>query len=367
MAEAGVGIGWGSIISEVADILGLEDLTKGLGRRTKLWAFDQLFGTNWWKGLFSVIQDADSSKDSPVSPAGVISVINNYMYRCVDMSTIVGEEIGSESIMEMLSEGLSSALETNFNGGLQTILNVWKGSLPPDLSVAAQIGQRMDRVTHYYALSQIAPLGQLPYVILEALVNNADLRLRDKYSTITGSYQAILNEKNNVLLTQLSEVRSFLADLIANLVFDASLFIDRLENYVYNLCQEHLSRVNQLLDNLEANEQLYNAGLIDDEEYNVRLLEIDAQADGTDTVFNDFISVVDDLITEYINTLDGIKDDIVNIILNYINDIEGNYNTILNSVVSVINELGYDTSMKSLISTLYEDLRAYRNSGFDYI
>lgn len=367
MAEKNVGAGKGSVLTEVADILGTEDVVKGLSRRLKLSGFDAIFGKNWWKGLFAVIQNADYSKDSPVSPRGVIDVINDYMYRCVDISTVVGEEIGSESIMEMLSEGLSSALETNFNGSLQTILNVWKGSLPPDMNVVMQIGQRIDRVSRYYALSQIAPVGQLPYTILEILTSTADLRLKEKYSTIIGSYQSILNDKNALMLSVLAELRSFVADLIANLVYDVTLFIERIENYVINVCQEHLSRVNQLLDNLEANQKMYEYDLIDNEEYTVRMLEIDAQAEGTDAVFDEFMSVVNTLIAEYTNVLDSIKDDIIAVIMNYLSDAENEYNTLINAIVNSISSLNYESNMKSLISTIYEDLRAYRQSGFNYV
>lgn len=113
---------------DALELITLDDTLKALVRRGKLWAFNTLFGDQWWADLFGVIQKADYSKSVTVSPSGIIQVIKEYMQRANDISGAVGEEMGSEGIMEMLSEGLSSALETNFNGSLQYILNVWKGS-----------------------------------------------------------------------------------------------------------------------------------------------------------------------------------------------------------------------------------------------
>jgi len=101
---------------DLAELIGLDDTAKGLVRRGKLFVFERLFGNQWFSDLFGVIQLSDYSKAVTVSPKGVVDIIKDYLYRANDLSTVLGDELGSEFIGEMLSEGLSVAFETNLAG-----------------------------------------------------------------------------------------------------------------------------------------------------------------------------------------------------------------------------------------------------------
>ncbi len=352
---------------DVLEIIGVDDTVKGLTRRGKLWMFEKLFGTQWFADLFGIIQNADYSKAVTVSPAGVVNVIKDYLYRCVDISTVVGEEIGSESIMEMLSEGLSTALETNFNGSLQYILNVWKGSLPPDLSFAVSIGQRLDRVTELYALSQIAPIGHSPQAILEALVSGADARLREKIAPAKQKYLEVLSAKETGLLEPFTQFVNFVANIINELVMGAIQLIDRIDGLIQAIGQEHLARLNQLEDNLEANELRYINNLIDATKYQQRLEEINIDVDSTTQTYNYWINEIMTLINEYATWLDTNKDAIVDSIMLYLGTLETVYNTVINAVASAVSGITEDNTLKTLVLNLYEDLRAYRKAGWNYV
>jgi len=296
----------------------------------------------------------------------VVNIIKDYLYRCVDMSAVVGEEIGSESIMEMLSEGLSTALETNFNGALQYTLNVWKGSLPPDLSYAMSLGQRLDRVTELYALSQIAPIGHSPQAILEAIIAGADTRLREKIAPAKQTYLELIAGKNSALIEHLTQAVNFIANLINELVFGAVQLLDRIDGLINAIAQEHLARINQLDDNLEANKLRYDYGLIDDTKYQQRLDEINIDVDSTISTYDEWLTAIEALINDYKTWLDTEKDNIVTTILNYLNALESAYNSVINSAASAVSGLTDDSELKAKALNLYEDLRAYRKAGFDY-
>ena len=351
---------------DLLELIGVDDTAKNLIRRGKLGAFDRLFGTQWFADLFGVIQQSDYSKAVAVSPSGVVNVIKDYLYRCVDISSVVGEEIGSESIMEMLSEGLSTALETNFNGSLQYILNVWKGSLPPDLSYALSLGQRLDRVTELYALSQLAPIGHSPQAILEALVAGADTRLRDKLSTAKQKYLELVSAKDSGILEYLTQTVNFIANVINELIFGAIQLLDRIDGLVNAIAQEHLARLNQLEDNLEANKLRYDNDLIDIDKYVQRLNEINIDVDSTTQTYDTWINEIDTLINDYASWLDSEKDNIVSLILNYLYAFESVYATVINASATAISGVTDDSDLKTKALNLYEDLRAYRKSGWDY-
>ena len=351
---------------DALELITLDDTLKALVRRGKLWAFNTLFGDQWWADLFGVIQKADYSKSVTVSPSGIIQVIKEYMQRANDISGAVGEEMGSEGIMEMLSEGLSSALETNFNGSLQYILNVWKGSLPPDLSYAVSIGQRLDRVDHLYALSQIAPIGHSPQAILEALISGADVRLREKLATVKEQHAELIRAKNAMMIEHITQAHNYLANALNELVFNATAIIDQVHGMINAIAQEHLARLNQLEDNLEANKARYDAGLISDTKYEQRLNEINIDIDATMGTWNNWMNRIDALADRLVAKLDAIKTDIINTLKTAIADYESVINAVANKIRDAIVALDDDTILKDKALELYADLKAYRKAGFDY-
>jgi len=351
---------------DLIELLTVDDTLKGLIRRGKLWLFNTLFGDQWWSDLFGVIQKADYSKSVTVSPHGIVQVVKEYMQRAIDASTAVGEELGSEGIMEMLSEGLSSALETNFNGSLQYILNVWKGSLPPDLSFATAIGQRLDRVEHLYALSQLAPIGHAPQAILEALISGADVRLREKFSTVKEQHAELIRAKNALMTEHLTQMHNYIANLLNELVFNAVAVIDQIHGMINAIAQEHLARLNQLEDNLEANRARYEAGLIDDTKYEQRLTEIDIDIDSTMETWQNWMDRLNTLISNLANKIDAIKSSIVDTLKSAISDYESAINAVANMLKDAIATLDDDATLKDKALELYEDLKAYRKAGFKY-
>ena len=271
------------------------------------------------------------------------------------------------------SEGLSSALESNYNAALQTILNVWRGALPPDLSVAQALGMRIDTVETKYATSILAPTSALPYTILEALVQGANNRIAQLYTNLDQSVINTLTVKNTYLISHLEALGLYLQLIINELIFDSQYFVERLENYVNLACGVILERLTARLDDLEALETRHNTidpstdtPLVDDETYEVMLMEIQADVDGLSNTFNNVKAEVDNLINDYFATIDEILNDAVTTVVEYMQLFENTVNAIINNEINAINNLTTIDDMKSKIKELYERIRAYRSCGFDY-
>jgi len=361
-AEAVVSIG--SV--ELLDLAEVTETVKGLFRRGKLWLFQQLFGDQWWTDLFGMIQQADSSTAVTVSPSGIVKIIRDYLYRTVDIGAVVGEEIGSEGIMEMLSEGLSSAMETNFNGSIQSILNVWKGALPADLSHASGFGRILDRAETYFTLSQLMTIGNLNYVILGAMYLSADERLREAYSPIREYHSQLISLKNEAMTKLVTELINFLAMLINDTLLDAQNFVSRIESYVQNVAEASLARVNQIEASLDSDKARYDAGLIGDEEFNKRLNEYNIDLTTEEQLFSDYMGSVDNMISDYVSLLDSLSSDLIALIKDYLASIESHVNAIANKVADLASNIGLESQLKSKLLELYNKLKAYRQSGFDY-
>ena len=367
------------IFEEILDFLGIKDMTEAGSRYLRLWILKNTVGEAWVRDIFSVFENPDilvslpKPKALPYHPKHISEIFFATMKKTVESSAYLGEEIGSECISEMLSEGLSSALESNYNAALQTILNVWRGALPPDLSVAQALGMRIDTVETKYATSILAPTSALPYTILEALVQGANNRIAQLYTNLDQSVINTLTIKNTYLISHLEALGQYLQIVINELIFDSQYFVERLENYVNLACGVILERLTARLDDLEALETRHNTidpstgtPLVDDETYEVMLMEIQADVDGLSNTFNNVKAEVDNLINDYFATIDEILNDAVTTVVEYMQLFENTVNAIINNEINAINNLTTIDDMKSKIKELYERIRAYRSCGFDY-
>jgi len=367
------------IFEEIADFLGAKDVGEALSRYARLFILEKTVGEKWLRDIFSVFENPNKivqlpiPKAIPYHPKHIALIFFATLKKTIESSAYLGEEIGSECISEMMSEGMSSALESNYNASLQTILNVWKGSLPPDLSVAQAMGMRIDHIETKYATSILAPTSALPYTILEALIQGAYNRLSQLYTGLDNSVSNTLTIKNTYITSPLTAFGEFITLLVNTLVFDAQYFIERVENYINTACSIILERLTARLDDLEAIENRHNTTdpatggkIIDDETYESMLTEIKADVDALSDVFNEIKQEVDQLINDYVTEFGNSIDDIVDTIINYMNKFEDCANTLINKQADVVNSLPLPSNIKNKIKELYERIRAYRQCGFDY-
>ena len=129
------------IFEEVVDLLGAKDITESASRYLRLKMLEGIVGEKWVRDIFTYFENPDLIEAMPKPPAipyhpkQLAGIYFKIMDKTVEASAYLGEEMGSEAIMEMISESMSSALESNYNAALQTILNVWRGCLPPGLQL----------------------------------------------------------------------------------------------------------------------------------------------------------------------------------------------------------------------------------------
>ena len=67
-----------------------------------------------------------------MSPDGMIEVANRMLRATAYFGLAVGAEVAEELFMEMIQEGFSNSIQTSVGGALQTMLNVWRGGMPPN-------------------------------------------------------------------------------------------------------------------------------------------------------------------------------------------------------------------------------------------
>jgi len=364
----------GGIVTDVLELLGLEDLVKGGFRWIKTETWHNTIGRAWFIDMLSNFENPEQLVDEsppkaiPFTPAQIAELYYDVVRRAVELSMAAGEEIGSESIIEMISEGLSSAFESNYNAALQTIFNVWKGAQPPDASHAMQLGQRIYKADEDYVVSILAPTSASPQLIMENLTHGANMQLQNLLnnyeSLLVGEYQTL----NSYLSTHVRELANFVAEVISTLLFDALSFISRLESDITTSIQILLERVVTRIDDCNALEQRVLAGLLseEDEEYQAVLLEIEADYEGLQDSFAEVQTMVSEAISDYLTEFSNQLSNIVTLIQNYIDSLESACLDVINKLQSGVDVNSLVSDLQDKILAVYEDFRAYRKCGFDY-
>jgi len=359
---AGIGVA----LSELGDIFGISDIVKGVSTYTKWKIFDTLYHRSFWANMFSSIEDAETSALVPVSPAGLCDISRAFTDSMCFIRTFIDPELAEELIGEMLSEGLSSAMETNVAGALQTYMNVWRGSLPADLSNVYEIGNLVDRIDYRHAQSVLATVGNNPFIILHSLIQSADSRYREKYSPFVQQYLQYIQAKVDYTLEIFGQLRSLLAECISRLM---SVFVhkyDEMESYLQSIANEHLARLNQLHDNLETDWSLLSMGIISEDRAIGRFVRTKVQAENTKRTFLDWYNALINAMDTMYNEILAKVEDIANAIIEFISMGEDKFKKLLEKLKTAMDNDDDANYFANRILSWYKDLVAYRGVNMVY-
>jgi len=359
--------GLGTALNTLGDVFGISDLVKGASTYAKWKAFDALFGRNFWANMFSSIEDAETSAIVPISPAGIADVSRAFTEAMCLIRTFIDPEMAEELIGEMLSEGLSSAMETNIAGALATIMNVHRGSLPPDVSDVNTLAQIIDRVDYMHMQNIALMCGSNPSTILNALLMGADQRYREIYNPFVQQFIQYVQMLNDYLLEPLNQLKQIITEICNRIIQLHITKMDELESYLQNIANEHLARINQIHDNFEADYVNYASGILDYVTVCSRFKREELQAKTTKETFMDWYNT---LMQRYDAFLDEIRakfDDLVNDIWNYVTAGENHFISVLQKMKNAFTSDDIKNAIANRIVELFKDVNAYRGTENIYM
>jgi len=359
--------GLGTALNVFGDVFGIKDLIQGGSTYAKWKAFDSLFHRNFWANMFSSIEDAESSAIVPISPAGIADVSRTFTDAMCLIRTFIDPEMAEELIGEMLSEGLSSAMETNIAGALQTIMNVHRGSLPPDISDVNTLAQIIDRVDYMHMQNISLMCGSNPSTILNALLMGADQRYREIYNPFVQQYIQYVQMLNDFLLEPLNQLKQMITEICNRIIQLHILKIDEVESYLRDIANEHLARINQIHDNFEADYINYVSGILDYATAISRFKREELQAESTKQVFLDWYNTLMQRYDVFLSELRNKFDELVEDIWNYMTSGENNYLSILNKFNNAFDNDNIKNKIATRIVNLFKDINVYRGTDNIYI
>jgi len=306
---------------------------------------------------FDSITDSDSDEVLGISPDGITDIINKFIDTTVLASTIIDKEIAGELFGEMVQEGVSNAIQTSLGGALQTMLNVKRGSFAGmqdynrDFAGLVEDSNKsaLGFLSAGVGLNLIATAGDL------VIGGNEELEQR---------YRFHMNQVENIL----TQINTHSLGAIANSVVSVHTVVSRwillpielamvYAETLRRVAEEHLARINELADSLEAIKKYYE---IEDEHGNpllpenvatIEVLKIKAEVEATQQTYNSFVSILD---TIYSETVDLIMDSLDSTNLSAINTA---YLTIIDEMINLLNSINSpDTSVRDNLANHLQQL-----------
>ena len=296
---------------------------------------------------FQSMLSADPHSSVGVSTSGLIYIMEQFLKATAWISTVLPAEIIEELFLELLQEGFSNAVQTSIGGAFQTILNVWRGGMPPNPDECENIVTIIDAVDVDTACLLIAMSGNnIPTTFFRAIRGWRQF-VDDQTRTLRTQLLDLLNKWNTIM--------SYLHDLafsLSNEELSHSLLTIR-EAYqkafsIIDMVGERaLSRLQELLTECRTAKEWLNMGTIDSATAEIVAEENKAEADMTyqtycsirDTVL-DTLATVDVQLGNLINKIEDLINRLLTHINNIINatqlDFSEDYNKLLEALKKVI-------------------------------
>jgi len=267
--------------------------------------------------------ETDPHGNVGVDPSGIVYVMQEMLRATARIGILIGSEVAEELFMELVQEGYSNAIQTSIGGALQSILNVWRGSMPLNPDEASEVVRLIDVMDSDTCALLIAQAGNnLPTTFFRAIRGWKDY-VDDQTRSLRLQLMEILRKWNEAI-AWLHE----LAVALAHSELQQSLQAIR-EAYAKAFAlidmvgERALSRLQELLIECRTAKEWLNMGVITEDEANLVASENEAEADVT---FNTYTSMRDTILSTLANvdvTLDNLVskiDDMINRYLAHLNN-----------------------------------------------
>jgi len=357
IAEAG-GFAGGAVLKLLSELLG--DFIDATGDliRTEV-AIDLKFIYNWTAEAFDGLVEGTPDSTIGMAPSGMLDVLERMIRVTAQVGLAIGTEVAEELFMEMIQEGFSNAIQTAMGGSLQTMLNVWRGGMPPNPDeLDTLIGKVADIDEDTLALL-IAMSGSNIPTTFYRVTRGFDMYVDEEIRLVREQLIDVLNKLNQVI-TWLYEISRHLA---INELEESLAVIKEAYSKGINLLDEvgerALSRLQELKVECETAKAWYEYSqaypetpLITDTELSYVAIENEEEADATFNTYQSIKSTIE-------NTLANV-DVQIETIVSKINSIIAMYVEHLNKIIET-GSVSFSTELEKIRNALQKVI-AYRNA-----
>ena len=342
-AASALGSALGQIAAKLLEPI-VEPFLEAVGASARLYIMDKLTFTNTiLRSTLSVIEGGEADSVYGYTADGLVGVLHGEVWSAVN-TMFIHPELADEFVMEMISEGVSNAIQYNLGGAVQSVLNVWRGAYPTEPSDADNyVGNQIDAVDDAMAFIAMAQGGaNIPTAALYA-VKGANNLLQQN----TGALEARLTEH----MSRIESLALFFHEagveiatrVLVEAVESAAARAEHIANMLRYTYERAAARMQEYLAELLQIKALKDAGVIKPDAASVlglqALMEARALMEGVRTVEETLVNALDSVTTVDLDT-------VINEIVALLAEVARVYVNVAKPVPDAVNKLADEAHYK---------------------
>jgi hypothetical protein len=353
LSSIGMGVGIGSGMGVISDYL----------RMGMNWAKWKTLGQTLGKPMMADVmqQILSSEKDSltGLNTRGIMSSMFNFIDKTMDLQFVLNEQMANALFMHMIQQSVAYAIHQSHGGAVQTICNVYSGSMNMQGLSVGQIADNADLLdSDLKAFISAATGVNIPTLTFE-FTKGANTRVEAVYKRVMSQVDSFTDKWNNLIIgyydhyhtmarTKLQEA----LEMKENIMAKGYALLEKVAN-------EHLARIAEQIDTITGINNWYKAAFTTVDELVQICLRVDTEVDASIQNYNDYTDEILESIEDACIDWD-IK---INNALSDIQECEAHYAGMIKDIFSVIfNDVRIYTSyLCDEVDKAVENVCAYRN------
>jgi hypothetical protein len=345
----GVGVGYGAL-SQYASLAMLTAKWKCIPRGFKI---DALSAT------LQTIIDAEKDRVSGLSTKGAVDVIHDFIDNTINIAWMLDEGIAQQMFVQMIQQSIAYAIHASHAGSIGTITNVYSGSASLGAGKESAVNQATDQYDRLHRAILNASSGlNLPSTAAE-IVGGANSRLDVYLNRVMADMQGFIGEWNDLIMGYYRRYSTLAHTRYENAVTMKEDVVTRAYALLETVGNEHLKRINELMDSMEGAYNWYEAGMCSYDELNEIVTRIELERQASEQVYDEYKTAVMQSITNAIIDWDAK----ITQGYNDLTDMETEWKTLLASVMSPVisDTINFASFLISVCDKAISDVCAYRN------
>jgi len=294
-----------------------------------------------------------------LSAKGQVDTIIEFIDKTIDFIGIVDEALATQMFIQMIQQSIAYAINASHAGSIGTLANVYSGGMYISGAESSGIGEKAENVDRYSRAFLGAETGlNIPSLTFN-FIRGGERRLDDALRNLMTDISRLLDEWNDLALMYYRHYHSMARTRFENALELKESVTDRAYSLLEQVANEHLARINEMLDTVEGAKAWFDAGLLSENELIDICLRVDLERQASEADYNEYKTAI----LEAISNAETNWDTYVNTALNDLTVIETKYMMLIRSILDSLfnNVASIVEGLANRLNVTIEDVCAYRN------
>ena len=296
-----------------------------------------------------------------LSAKGQVDTIIEFIDKTIDFIGIVDESLATQMFIQMIQQSIAYAINASHAGSIGTLANIYSGGMYISGAESPNITEKLKNADRHSRAFLSAETGlNIPSLTFN-FIRGGEGQLDNMFRNLMGDVSRLLDEWNDLAMMYYRHYHTMARSRLENALELKESVTDRAYSLLEQVANEHLARINEMLDTIEGAKAWFDAGLLSENELIDICLRVDLERQASEADYNEYKNAILNAITNATTNWDTY----INNALNDLDVIEEKYMWLIRGILdSLFNDVAtFVDSLASNINVTIEDVCAYRNTS----